>query len=125
MRTGEATPRNHSILLAPTSSPPLCLTLTSSRFDRARKLLEEPRAASSYFSPSNKIPTTFGPIYDFASRTHNVSQAYIRTCPPIHMRYHTTNSHPLAASERCSAAKCYLTNHLADPWSETPSSRGL
>lgn len=111
--------------------PPLVTSLSHARFLSIRSRTQAVGRASScqlvFLALQQDTNHFLGPIHDFASRTHDIPQIYIRVHPHTCV---TPNRQPPAdrARERahgCSAAKCYLTNHLADPWPETPSSRGL
>lgn len=74
-------------LLFPPRSRWLAVSLSHALFLSIRSRTQavgRDSAACSYFSPSNKIPTTFGPILDSASRIHNVTGTYSYVCPSTH-----------------------------------------
>jgi len=79
----EATPRV-STLRPSRSRPLLCLALAFSRFDRARKLLEEPRLPARISRP----PTRYQPPSAPSSTPRHARtshKAHARTCPLTHM----------------------------------------
>jgi len=103
-------------------SPLLCLALASSRFDRARKLLEEPRLPARISRPPTRYQPPSAPSSTLRhARTSH--KAHARACPLTRMHararararaHRRTPSY--TDSQRRSGAKCYLTNHLADSW---------
>jgi len=133
VRTSKANPHSHSILLTIAS-------LSHAHFLSIRSRTQAVGRASScqlvfltlqqdtnHLRPHPRLcirHTRCTSISSYLS-THPLTHTHTYTHTHTHTHTHTRarvilyNSHPSAVNKRYSAAKCYLTNHLADSWPET------